>query len=109
MKLFIDSGNLEGNRSPGAARHHRRRHHQSVAAGQGDRATTATSSKKICQIVKGPVSAEVVATDADGMVREGRELAAIDEHIVVKVPFTQGRREGLQDARRTKACASTSR
>jgi transaldolase len=33
------------------------------------------------------VSAEVVATDYEGMVREGRELAAIDEHIVVKVPF----------------------
>jgi len=36
-----------------------------------------------------PVSAEVVATDAAGMIREGRELAAIDEHIVVKVPFTK--------------------
>jgi transaldolase len=45
--------------------------------------------KKICQTVKGPTSAEVVATDADGMVREGRDLAAIDEHIVVKVPFTK--------------------
>ena len=43
--------------------------------------------KRICEIVGGPVSAEVVATDVDGMLREGRELAAIDEHIVVKVPF----------------------
>ena len=43
--------------------------------------------KGICELVKGPVSAEVVATDCDGMVREGRELAAIDSHIVVKVPF----------------------
>ena len=43
--------------------------------------------KRICDIVQGPVSAEVVATDSDGMVREGRELAAIDPHIVVKVPF----------------------
>ena len=43
--------------------------------------------KGICELVKGPVSAEVVATDWDGMVREGRELAAIDSHIVVKVPF----------------------
>ena len=43
--------------------------------------------KTICDLVQGPVSAEVVATDADGMVREGRQLAAIDEHIVVKVPF----------------------
>jgi transaldolase len=45
--------------------------------------------KRICGIVKGPVSAEVLATDAAGMVREGRELAAIDPHVVVKVPFTK--------------------
>jgi transaldolase len=45
--------------------------------------------KQICGLVQGPVSAEVVATDAAGMIREGRELAAIDEHIVVKVPFTK--------------------
>src|SRR6186713_2439442 len=45
--------------------------------------------KQICALVKGPVSAEVVATDAAGMIREGRDLAAIDEHIVVKVPFTR--------------------
>ena len=43
--------------------------------------------KQICEVVKGPVSAEVVATDSDDMVREGLELAAIDPHIVVKVPF----------------------
>ena len=43
--------------------------------------------KRICDVAGGPVSAEVVATDAAGMVREGRELAAIDPHIVVKVPF----------------------
>jgi transaldolase len=45
--------------------------------------------KDICRIVQGPVSAEVVATAADEMVREGRDLARIDEHIVVKVPFTK--------------------
>ena len=45
--------------------------------------------KQICEVVQGPVSAEVVATDSDGMVREGLELAAIDPHIVVKVPFGQ--------------------
>lgn len=43
--------------------------------------------KDICRAVRGPVSAEVVATDAAGMISEGRSLAAIDEHIVVKVPF----------------------
>src|SRR5512147_793867 len=45
--------------------------------------------KKICGIVKGPVSGEVGATDFDGMIREGREIAAIDEHMVVKVPLTR--------------------
>ena len=45
--------------------------------------------KQICEVVQGPVSAEVVATDSEGMVREGLELAAIDPHIVVKVPFGQ--------------------
>jgi transaldolase len=45
--------------------------------------------KQICQIVKGPVSGEVVATDYAGMVREGRDIAGIDEHMVVKVPFTK--------------------
>ena len=39
--------------------------------------------------MQGPVSAEVVATDAEGMIREGRDLAAIDQHIVIKVPFTK--------------------
>ena len=55
--------------------------------------------KEICRIVQGPVSGEVVATDAEGMVREGRELAALNEHVVVKVPFT---REGV------KACKTLS-
>ena len=43
--------------------------------------------KTICDRVGGPVSAEVVATEAAAMIQEGRNLAAIDEHIVVKVPF----------------------
>ncbi|MEX2273650.1 MAG: fructose-6-phosphate aldolase, partial [Vicinamibacterales bacterium] len=43
--------------------------------------------KEICRVVQGAVSAEVVATDASGMISEGRSLATIDEHIVVKVPF----------------------
>jgi transaldolase len=88
MKLFIDSGNLKEIESL-------------VPLGIIDGITTNPSLlakeggdyrallKKICQIVQGPTSAEVVATDADGMIREGRELAAIDEHIVVKVPFTK--------------------
>ena len=98
MKIFIVSGNLKEIESL-------------VPLGIIDGITTNPSLlakeggdykailKKICQIVKGPTSAEVVATDAEGMIREGRDLAAIDEHIVVKVPFTK---EGV------KACKALS-
>ena len=45
----------------------------------------------ICNIVDGPVSAEVIATDFEGMVREGEELAALHKNIVVKIPMlTEG-------------------
>lgn len=40
----------------------------------------------ICNIVQGDVSAEVISTDYEGMIREGEELAALNPHIVVKVP-----------------------
>jgi transaldolase len=88
MKLFIDSGNLKEIEAL-------------VPLGIIDGITTNPSLlakepgdyrdilKKICGIVKGPTSAEVVATDYDGMLREGRDLAGIDPHIVVKVPFTR--------------------
>ena len=88
MKIFIDSGNIKDI--------------QTLAdIGIIDGVTTnptllskepgdyRENLKRICQIVKGPTSAEVTATDFDGMMRQGRELAAIDEHIVVKVPFTK--------------------
>ncbi|MDO8835748.1 MAG: fructose-6-phosphate aldolase [Vicinamibacterales bacterium] len=88
MKLFIDTGNISDIETY-------------AAIGIIDGVTTNPSLmakeagdsrqiiKRICEIVKGPVSAEVLATDAAGMVREGRELAAIDPHVVVKVPFTK--------------------
>lgn len=41
---------------------------------------------EICNIVQGDVSAEVIATDYEGMIKEGEELAALNPHIVVKVP-----------------------
>ncbi len=44
--------------------------------------------KEICAIVEGPVSAEVAATDFDGMMREGEKLAAIAKNVAVKVPLT---------------------
>src|SRR5687767_9084252 len=88
MKLFVDTGNLKEIEAL-------------AAIGILDGVTTNPSLlakesgdyrqilKQICQTVKGPVSAEVVATDYNGMLREGRDLAGIDEHIVVKVPFTK--------------------
>ena len=45
-------------------------------------------TKEICDIVDGPVSAEVVASDAEGMIREGRHLVTIAPNITVKVPLT---------------------
>src|SRR6187549_969198 len=45
--------------------------------------------KRICDIVKGPVSGEVTATDFAGMMREGHDIAAIHKHMVVKVPLTK--------------------
>jgi transaldolase len=95
MKLFIDSGNLKEIEAL-------------VPLGIIDGITTNPSLmaketgdprellKSICTLVQGPVSAEVVATDYEGMVREGRSLASIDEHIVVKVPFT---RDGVKACR----------
>ncbi len=43
---------------------------------------------EICEVVKGPVSAEVIATDFEGMLKEGREAAKIASNIVVKLPTT---------------------
>ena len=88
MKLFVDTGNLKEIETL-------------ASLGIVDGVTTNPSLlaketgdyreilKQICRTVRGPVRAEVVAADTAGMVREGRDLAAIDEHIVVKVPFTK--------------------
>ena len=88
MKLFVDTGSVK-------------EIEPLAALGILDGATTNPSLmakeggdpraiiRQICGLVQGPVSAEVVATDADGMIREGRDLAGIDPHVVVKVPFTR--------------------
>src|SRR5438552_13303799 len=88
MKLFIDSGNIKDI--------------QTLAdIGIIDGVTTNPSLlakepgdfrenlKKICQIVKGPVSGEVTATDFAGMMREGHDIAKIDQYMIVKVPLTK--------------------
>jgi transaldolase len=98
MKLFIDSGNIKEIEAlmPLGIIDGITTNPSLLAKEPGD---YKENLKKICQIVKGPTSAEVVATDADGMIKQGREFAALDEHIVVKVPFT---REGV------KACKTLS-
>ncbi|NOT43396.1 MAG: fructose-6-phosphate aldolase [Acidobacteria bacterium] len=88
MKLFVDTGNvaeIEPLASLGVL-DGVTTNPSLMARVSGDPRETL---KEICRIVQGPVSAEVVTTEAADMVREGRELAAIDEHIVVKVPFTK--------------------
>ncbi|MFP4035962.1 MAG: fructose-6-phosphate aldolase [Desulfobacteraceae bacterium] len=49
--------------------------------------------REICGMVDGPVSAEVISTDSEGMIREARDLASIAENIVVKIPLIA---EGLK-------------
>ena len=56
--------------------------------------------EEICKLVPGPVSAEVVAEDVDGMLREGRHFAKIADNVVVKVPMSEN---GLEAISRFKA------
>ena len=51
---------------------------------------------EICEIVDGPISAEVMSLDTEGMIREARELVKISKNIVVKIPMTL---EGLSAVR----------
>ncbi|HAJ45904.1 MAG TPA: fructose-6-phosphate aldolase [Alphaproteobacteria bacterium] len=92
MKLFIDSAEIK-------------EIEEAAATGLIDGVTTnpsliaksgrpfAEAIKEICALVDGPVSAEVAATDFDGMVAEGRALGGIAENVTVKLPLTW---EGLR-------------
>ncbi len=87
MELYIDTANIDEIR-------------EAAALGILDGVTTNPSLiakegvdygkrlAEICEIVKGPVSAEVIALDYDGMVKEGRERAQIAENIIIKLPCT---------------------
>lgn len=92
MKFFIDTANLDQIREAndlgvldGVTTN------PSLMAKEGIRGVE--NQKKhyldICNIVDGDVSAEVIATDYEGMIREGEELAALHANIVVKVPCTE--------------------
>lgn len=88
MKFFIDTANLDEIR-------------KAASFGFLDGVTTNPSLmakegvtqqdehiKAICALTPGPVSAEVLATDLDGMVKEGRHLASLAPNVVVKLPLT---------------------
>jgi len=90
MKFFIDTANLNEIKEAqdlgvldGVTTN------PSLMAKEGIKGEEATKAhyKAICGIVKNNVSAEVIATDFENMVREGKELARIDDKIVVKVPI----------------------
>jgi transaldolase len=96
VKLFIDTANLaEISEAASWAVVDGVTTNPSLVAREGR--SYAELVAEICEIVPGPVSAEVIASERAGMEREGRDLAAIAENVVVKLPLT---REGLQ------ACAS---
>jgi transaldolase len=89
MKFFVDSGNLQDIKKlvplgivDGVTTN------PSLMAKEAGKGDPHDIIREICRLVQGPVSAEVVATDVKGMITEGRVLAAIDPHVVVKVPFT---------------------
>ena len=86
MKLFIDTANVSEIREMAW-----------LIDGVTTNPTLVAREKKpfvdviaeICEIVDGPISAEVTALDADGMVSEARELAAIHSRVVIKIPMTE--------------------
>jgi len=88
VKLFIDTANLDEIREI---------HGWGILAGVTTNPSLVAKEGRdfveviheICELVRGPVSAEVVAQDTEGMVREGRLLAKVHEHVVVKVPLIE--------------------
>ncbi len=88
MKLFIDTGSVAEVEEiaawgilSGATTNP-----SLLAKAEGD---PGDNIRRICELVRGPTSAEVVADNAEGMIAEGHALAELHEHIVVKVPFSE--------------------
>lgn len=88
MKLFIDTGSVAEVEEIAAwgVLSGATTNPSLLAKEEGD---PGESIKRICELVDGPTSAEVVATDAEEMVTEGRALAGLHQHVVVKVPFSE--------------------
>ncbi len=90
MKFFLDSANLEDIKDvassgmlDGVTTN------PSLVSKEGEQKSFDQLVKEICNIVQGPVSAEVISTEYEEMVEEARELSEIDNHIVVKMPLTE--------------------
>lgn len=90
MKFFLDSANLDEIKDvastgilDGITTN------PSLVSNVGEQKGFRDLVKEICDIVKGPVSAEVISTEFKKMIKEAEELASLDEHIVVKMPLTQ--------------------
>ncbi len=88
MKFFIDTANLEEIKTAesfgildGVTTN------PSLVSKEGD-IDFHTRIKEICEIVDGPVNAEVVSIDTEGMIEEARELAQLASNVVVKIPMT---------------------
>ena len=87
MKIFIDSASIDEIKKASA---------MGLVDGVTTNPTLVAKSgvdfkdllQRICEVVDGPISAEVVALDSAGMLKEGRELVKIHKNIVVKVPLT---------------------
>lgn len=95
MKIFIDSGDIGEIKealSMGAIDGVTTNPSLLAKAGK----PTARAIAEICEVVDGPISAEVIGTSKDDILREGRELAKIHKNVVVKVPLIQ---DGLKAVR----------
>ncbi|MBE0567015.1 MAG: fructose-6-phosphate aldolase [Krumholzibacteria bacterium] len=88
MKFFIDSADLKAIQDVKAMGMCDGVTTNPSLMAKAGRTDTDALLKEICRLVQGPVSGEVTALDADGMVAEGRRLAKLDDHLVVKVPTT---------------------
>ena len=99
MKFFIDTADVNEIKEANA-----RGWVDGVTTNPSLVAKTGRSNKEvitdICSIVDGPISAEVISLEADGMYKEGLELAKIHDNVVVKIPMCE---EGLIAVRRLKA------
>ncbi len=96
MKLFIDTANLqEIKEAAGWGVIDGVTTNPSLMAKEGEKDFKAVISE-ICSLIDGPISAETVSPDAEGMAKEGREFAKWHENVAVKVPMTE---EGIKACR----------